>query len=550
MTAGRRHGAGLLLSLWLCIAAVNAAATGGPAHGPLSILTDAASTVLPVTEDLSGIGDVKTLYTKACADCHGDDRLGRTGPALLPGNLKRLKHDQAVDLILHSRPASQMPAFADHLSTAQTEALVKLIYTPLAEMPVWGMAEMCASHHVFVSIDSLPDKPQFDADPMNLFVVVELGDQHATILDGDKFEPISRIKTHFALHGGPKFSPDGRFVYFASRDGWISKFDLYSLQYVAEIRAGINTRNLAVSGDGRYVMVGNYLPHSLALLDASDLTPLKVIPVVDDNGNSSRVSAVYAAPPRDSFIIALKDIPEVWEISYADHPLPVYNGPMHDYRMGEGISREPDHFPARRIKLDDYLDDFFFDSSYRLLIGASRDSNTGQVVQMDAGRKIADLALDGMPHLASGITWEYQGRQVLATPNLNAGVVSIIDMQTWKTLRRIKTLGPGFFMRSHENSRYAWVDVFFGRNRDSVHVIDKRTLEIVKTLRPAPGKTAAHVEFDKDGSHALLSIMDLEGALVVYDAKTLEEVKRLPMSKPSGKYNVHNKITRSTGTSH
>ena len=125
---------------------------------------------------------------------------------------------------------------------------------------------------------SLPDKPVFNADPLNLFVVVEVGDHHATILDGDKFEPIHRFQTRFALHGGPKFTPDGRFVYFASRDGWISKFDIYNLKTVAEVRAGINTRNLAVSGDGKTVLVGNYLPHSLVLLDAEDLTLIKVIP--------------------------------------------------------------------------------------------------------------------------------------------------------------------------------------------------------------------------------------------------------------------------------
>jgi hypothetical protein len=32
--------------------------------------------------------------------------------------------------------------------------------------------------------------------------------------------------------------------------------------------------------------------------------------------------------------------------------------------------------------------------------------------------------------------------------------------------------------------------------------------------------------------------------------KRLEEVKRLPMRKPSGKYNVWNKITFEDGTSH
>ena len=83
-----------------------------------------------------------------------------------------------------------------------------------------------------------------------------------------------------------------------------------------------------------------------------------------------------------------------------------------------------------------------------------------------------------------------------------------------------------------------------------MHIIDKRTLEVVKILRPEPGKTAAHVEFTRDGKYALVSIWENDGALVIYDAATLGEVKRLPMNKPSGKYNVYNKITRSAGTSH
>ncbi len=166
------------------------------------------------------------------------------------------------------------------------------------------------------------------------------------------------------------------------------------------------------------------------------------------------------------------------------------------------------------------------------------------------GRKIADVELTGMPHLGSGITWPYGDTTVLATPNLKEGVVTVIDMKDWKTVKKIKTLGPGFFMRSHENSRYAWVDVFSGPDKDAVHVIDKQTLEIVKTLRPAPGKTSAHVEFTRDGKYALLSIWEMDGAIVVYDADTLEEIKRIPMKKPVGKYNVYNKITRSEGTSH
>ena len=495
--------------------------------------------------------DAAKLYKTHCAECHGANRLGEMGPALLPANLKRLKKKAAVEVIKHGRAATQMPAFAEKLNAAEIQSLVGYVYTPLLEVPVWGLAEINASHIIHNPESELPDKPVFEVDDLlNLFLVVELGDHHVTLLDGDRMQPIHRFQSRFALHGGPKYSPTGRFVYFASRDGWISKYDIYNLKLVAEIRAGINTRNLAVSADGRYAMVANYLPHTLVLLDARDLTPIKLYSVEDDKGKTSRVSAVYTAPPRNSFIAALKDIPEVWEISYEDEPPMGFGSWVHDYKKESGENLKPEPFPVRRIGVNDYLDDFFFDQDYVSLIGASREGK-GQVVNMDVGRVVVkDLDLPGMPHLGSGITWEYKGRPVLATPNLKEGSVTVIDMESWKTIKRIETLGPGFFMRSHEQTPYAWVDVFFGPNKDAVHVIDKRTLEIVKTLRPAPGKTAAHVEFTRDGKYALLSIWDTDGAVVVYDAATLKEVKRLPMNKPSGKYNVYNKTRYSAGTSH
>lgn len=508
--------------------------------------------LLSNTPAASEQSDTQALYQHHCASCHGEQRLGGMGPALLPGNLSRLRQAKAVDVIKQGLAATQMPAFAERLSENQVQNLAALIYTAPATPPRWGRTEINASHVVHYSSTSLADSPIFETqDLLNLFIVVELGDHHATLLDGDTFEPIHRFSTRYALHGGPKFSPTGRYVYFASRDGWISKFDIYNLKTVAEIRAGINSRNLAVSADGRFVMVANYLPHTLAVLSADDLRLLKLIAVGDSFGHSSRVSAVYAAPPRHSFIVALKDIKEVWEIPYNDKALPVYTGMMHDYRTESGeeplIAKGP--FPIRRIKLTDYLDDFFFDPDYQNLIGASRDGG-GQVVNLIVGRPIANIDLPGLPHLGSGITWDYQGRTVVATPNLKAAAVSIIDMKTWQTIKRIDTLGPGFFMRSHEHSRYAWIDVFFGPDRDALHVIDKQTLEIVKTLRPEPGKTAAHVEFTRDGRYALVSVWDEDGALVIYDATTLQEVKRIPMKKPSGKYNIYNKITLSRGTSH
>ncbi|CAK0772378.1 hypothetical protein CCP3SC15_4550001 [Gammaproteobacteria bacterium] len=289
----------------------------------------------------------------------------------------------------------------------------------------------------------------------------------------------------------------------------------------------------------------------MVLLDG-DLNLVKVLPVVTQDGKqTSRVSAVYDAAPRHSFVAALKDFPEIWEISYDPQTPPIFEGYVHDYQMGEAIATSGFLHP-RRIPLDDILDDFFFDASYTNVMGAAR-TGKGQVVNLEVRRKIADLVLPGMPHLGSGITWQWNGHPVMATPNLKEGLVSVIDMSDWRTIRQISTSGPGFFIRSHEATPYAWVDSMMGKEKNMLLIIDKRTLEPVTEVKVETGKTLAHVEFDRYGRYALASIWERKadgGALVVFDATTFKEVKRIPMDKPVGKYNVFNKVTRSAGTSH
>nr|WP_246264447.1 nitrite reductase [Aromatoleum toluvorans] len=489
------------------------------------------------------------LYRQHCATCHGPDRLGATGPALLPENLARLRKDEAVAVVRDGRTATQMPPFAAALAESDIAALVSWIFTPVVPAPSWSEADIRASRIAHVDPAALPAKPVFDADPMNLFLVVETGDHHVSVLDGDKLERIHRFQSRHALHGGPKFTADGRYVFFASRDGWITKYDLWNFKVVTEIRAGINTRNVAVSPDGKHVAVANYLPHTLVLLDG-ELNLLKSIPVTDRDGKgSSRVSAVYEATPRNSFVAALKDVPELWEISYDPSAEEIPTGLVHDYQYREGAFVRG-YLNPRRTPLTDPLDDFFFTQDYSTVLGASREG-AGQVVNLDARRKIASLALDGMPHLGSGITWDWRGRRVMASTNLKAAEVTVIDLKDWSVVKRIPTRGPGFFLRSHENSRYAFVDSMMSREaKNTLQVIDKNTLEIVRELKAAPGQTLAHIEFTRDGRYALASLWEMDGALIVYDAKTLEEVKRIPMKKPVGKYNVWNKITREEGTSH
>jgi hypothetical protein len=508
-------------------------------------------TALVVGDPALAEPDAARLYAEHCASCHGADRLGGQGPALLPENLGRLTGARAAAVIAQGRDATQMPGFAPMLGKAEIEALTGFIASPLPAIPQWGERDIAASRIVHGSAPAL-DRPLHDADPLNLFVVVETGDHHATILDGDKFQPLARFPTRFALHGGPKFTPDGRYVFFMSRDGWVSKYDLWSLTLLAEVRAGINSRNIAISRDGKHIAVANYLPHSLVILSAADLSVEKIFAAKDRKGRSSRVSAVYQAKPRDSFIAALKDVPEIWEIATDPAAPPVYAGLVHSHEKGmvEALPSSQGLFALRRIEVPEPLDDFFFDPPYRNLIGSARDGTAAIVVNLTVGRDIKRLDLPGLPHLGSGIAWTWNGRPVMATPHLKEGKISVIDLQDWSVVKAIETPGPGFFMRSHENTPYAWADGMLGKAKDTMAIIDKRTLAIARTVTPAPGKTAAHVEFDRTGRFALVSIWETDGALVVYDAASFAEVKRIPMSRPSGKYNVWNKITFSDGTSH
>ena len=173
-------------------------------------------------------------------------------------------------------------------------ALADYVYTPLKEIPVWGEEQIVASHVVhrpdLVTGDAKSSKPVYEADPLNVFLVVETGDHHVTVLDGDRFEPIHRFQSRFALHGGPKYSSDGRFVYFASRDGWISKFDMYKLAVVAEVCDRVVVMyagEIMEDGDISDVYHHPAHPYTLGLMDSIPRTDLHI----------DRLTPIQGAPP-------------------------------------------------------------------------------------------------------------------------------------------------------------------------------------------------------------------------------------------------------------
>jgi len=77
-------------------------------------------------EDMS----VDEFYQANCASCHGANRQGGVGPALVPDRLVE-PDDFYFNTIAHGRPGTLMPAWSDlGLSDSEIRALVEYLRTP------------------------------------------------------------------------------------------------------------------------------------------------------------------------------------------------------------------------------------------------------------------------------------------------------------------------------------------------------------------------------------------------------------------------------------
>ncbi len=394
--------------------------------------------------------------------------------------------------------------------------------------PAWSGDEVAirASHVAHAAAEG---RPAHVADLRTLVLLADPTDRHLSLLDGETYAPLRRIALDHALAGAPPVSPDGRFAFLATRDGWVRKLDLLTLRTVAEIRVGHELHSVALSGDGRVLMAGNAVPHTLVALDARDLALIRRIPVRNKDGLASSVARVVDATPRQSFIATFSDIPEIWEMSYAANPQPVYEGLVHDFNLREGhIVEGP--FAPRRSRLDTPIADFFFERSFEHMIGVPPDGITAHIVHLDVRRAIARMPLPGRPHAGGAAAWERRGRAILALPNCTESVVSVLDRDTWQVLRHIAVEAPGCSLASHGASPYAWLGGFDGALRGCFVFIDKATLEPAGRVCPQSGAVAARLTFSRDGRHALVSV---ESTLVVYDSATLQEVKRVALEDGS-----------------
>lgn len=147
-------------------------------------------------------------------------------------------------------------------------------------------------------------------------------------------------------------------------------------------------------------MVADALAPELSLFDAAHRLVKRWRVATLDGRTESGIAAMRHDAARRSFVIALRDVPELWEISLDPQAEPIHDGLVHDYRMGESIATAG-YLGVRRTRLERPLSGFTLDATGHRVIGTPRPvggcAPERWVIHLDVRLRIARLALDGTP---------------------------------------------------------------------------------------------------------------------------------------------------------
>lgn len=356
-------------------------------------------------------------------------------------------------------------------------------------------------------------------NPRELMLVVEKDAEKLLIIDGTTHKGIARIHdVGFQPHTSV-YTSDAKFMFIISRDGWLTKINLETLEPVMSVSVGKNSRGTAITDNDKYVAVGNYEPGNLVVLDAKTMKIVKEIPLKGEmNGKEIESRAGAVLEDGNRVVVALKDLNSVWVIDTDTQEISV----THKFpNIGGNVPT---------------LHDAFLTYDGKHYIVASQGSKTVWVLDLETMKPVAEVTTGETPHTGSGATWG----DSIYIPALGEGLITVINTKTWEPTKYIKTGGPGLFVRSYPKDPtypYVWADTAFGDHKDEIYVIDARTNEIVKTIIPVKGEGSWHPEFTLDGKFVYV-VSQTANEVEVYDAYTFEIVKRITANTPSAVSNV------------
>ncbi len=442
--------------------------------------------------------DFAKVYEKECQGCHGPIHQGGVGSDLRPAALKKKEFNSLVQTILNGRDNTAMPAWG------HDGAPVKFSKDDAAGMVDWlmnwkntvklelKMDDVHKSWKKLADIEELAKKYPVDkdgnlkyegAEVKNVKDITFATERDASLvdfIDSTTGKVLSRHKAGFAVHVTVTNKANPRYAYSISRSGRLTMFDIGApgQPAVASVQVGQESRGLAVSPDGKYVIAGDYNPGGAVLCDAHTLEPLKIYDtsnvelIGEKEKGPSRVAFLADTPYGPYFAMALKDGGSVWIIDYSKKDFPVV---------------------AKVKNIGKILHDAFENENEgpdygRYVMVASQGSDLMGIVDFKT-KKLAAKVYTGehsKPHPGQGSSWynKTMKKQLNATQSMNFGSVVIWDSPGWKVVKKVKTAGGGLFVGTSPHTPYIWSDCVLGKpeNYNKMYLINKETLETDKII--------------------------------------------------------------------
>jgi len=485
----------------------------------------AALLLLPASIQAASSDKMHQLYQNNCASCHGSDHGGYLAPALNSETLKGRSPTALRSLIMTGSFETLMPPFFGRLSDQEIRSMVEhLQSTPKLDNPPWTIKDMKASLKVYVKDESkLPSKPTYQIDSMDDLIGVAARGKYgrgkgskAVFINSKTHKIVGEIETGTAAHIIDFDPANERWAYVKTDTAEIFKVDLYSMKAVRSIKTGFNGPALGVSRDGRHIMAGSFVPHNAVILN-SDLEPLKVLELegVDPDGKkvTSDSGMIIGTPYADIFAIALENAGQVWIVDLKDG------------------------FPITKIKnVGRHLHDAFLTHKGRKLMVASYDDSVVIAIDLKDRKIIKKLEAGCVPHVGGGSAVKVDGRTLGFGTNFGTcekTVVSVWDLDKMELIKQVPVSGGTESPAAHANAPYVAVDIITkDRRARTIQLIDKKTLEVVKTLDV--GGHAYFPEYSADGKYLYVSAGYSGDEVVVYDSTSLKKKASIQMESPAG----------------
>ena len=462
------------------------------------LITTIASIAILGTTAFAGTSkmDFAQKFEKECQGCHGPIHQGGVGSDLRPKALKSKSREFLAEAILHGVENTAMPAWNSTFTKDDATGMVDWLmdWKNTVELTL-SLEEVQGTWTKMADKKSLAKKYPVSkngtlkykgADVKNVKDITFATERDASLvdfIDSTTGKVISRHKAGFAVHVTVTNKKNPRYAYSISRSGKLTMFDIGApgQPALASVQVGQESRGLAVSPNGKYIIAGNYNPGGAVLCDAKTLRPLKVYDtsrVIDPDGQigPSRVASLADTPYGPYFAMALKDGGHTYIIDYSKPDFPIVG----------------DIQNIGKILHDAFLNEDEGKNFGRYFMIASQGSDLVGIVDFKT-KKLAAKVHTGKkskPHPGQGSSWYSKKlkKQLHATVSMNIGSVVIWD-STWKIVKKIKTNGGGLFIGTAHHTPYVWADCVLGKpdKYNEVHLINKETLKTDKIIKV--GKT-------------------------------------------------------------